>query len=72
MRLAEAGGLDRETPRKVYHHAILRKIGCNADTHFLAPAFGDEIALRQDLAVMRFAGKRIGLGPAVGQSRTAS
>ncbi len=36
--------------RNVYHQALLRYIGCNADTHLLAAALGDEIALRQDLA----------------------
>ena len=51
MRLATALHLDTAERRKVYHQAILRYIGCNADTHLLASAFGDEIALRQDLAV---------------------
>ena len=32
------------------HQALLRYVGCNADTHLLAAAFGDEIAMRQDLA----------------------
>jgi HD-GYP domain-containing protein (c-di-GMP phosphodiesterase class II) len=50
MRLAEAAGLDDRERRNVYHQALLRYIGCNADTHLLASAFGDEIALRQDLA----------------------
>ncbi len=50
MRLAEVAGLDVELRRQVYHQALLRYIGCNADTHLLASAFGDEIALRQDLA----------------------
>ncbi len=50
MRLADAAGLDRHERRNVYHQALLRYIGCNADTHLLASAFGDEIALRQDLA----------------------
>ncbi len=50
MRLAEAAGLDVDQRRNVYHQALLRYIGCNADTHLLASAFGDEIALRQDLA----------------------
>lgn len=49
MRLAEIAGLDEETRRSVYHQALLRYIGCNADTHLLAEAFGDEIALRRDL-----------------------
>ena len=50
MRLADVAGLDDRERRNVYHQALLRYIGCNADTHLLASAFGDEIALRQDLA----------------------
>lgn len=50
MRLAEVAGLHVDTRRNVYHQALLRYIGCNADIHLLASAFGDEIALRQDLA----------------------
>ena len=50
MRLADAMHLDDRERRNVYHQALLRYIGCNADTHLLASAFGDEIALRQDLA----------------------
>jgi HD-GYP domain-containing protein (c-di-GMP phosphodiesterase class II) len=51
MRLAGKMGLDAKGRREVYHQAILRYIGCNADTHLLASAFGDEIALRRDLAL---------------------
>lgn len=51
MRLADRLGLDHQTRREVYHQAILRYIGCNADSHLLASAFGDEIAMRQDLAL---------------------
>ena len=50
MRVAALAGLDTGQRRAVYHQALLRYIGCNADTHLLASAFGDEIALRQDLA----------------------
>ncbi len=50
MRLAEVMGLDADMRRQIFHQALLRYIGCNADTHLLASAFGDEIALRQDLA----------------------
>ncbi len=50
MRLAEAAGLDERERRNVYHQALLRYVGCNADTHLLVAAFGDEIAMRQDLA----------------------
>src|ERR1700704_1288755 len=49
MRLAEVPGLDDHTRRNVYHQALLRYIGCNADSHLLAAAWGDEIALRRDL-----------------------
>ena len=49
MRLAETAELDEETRRTVYHQALLRYIGCNADTHLLAAAYGDEIALRREL-----------------------
>ena len=40
MRLAEVAGLDEDTRRSIYHQALLRYIGCNADTHLLAAALG--------------------------------
>src|ERR1043166_3216 len=49
MRLAEVAGLDEHMRRNVYHQALLRYIGCNADTHLLAAAWGDEITLRREL-----------------------
>jgi len=49
MRLAERAKVDQQTRRAVYHQALLRYIGCNADTHLLSAAWGDEIALRQEL-----------------------
>lgn len=49
MRFAEVAGLDDAMRRKIYHQALLRYIGCNADTHLLAEAWGDEISLRRDL-----------------------
>jgi HD-GYP domain-containing protein (c-di-GMP phosphodiesterase class II) len=49
MRLAETARLDEAMRRNIYHQALLRYIGCNADTHLLAAAWGDEIALRRDL-----------------------
>jgi HD-GYP domain-containing protein (c-di-GMP phosphodiesterase class II) len=49
MRFAEVAGLDESMRRKVYHQALLRYIGCNADTHLLADAWGDEITLRREL-----------------------
>lgn len=50
MRIAEVAGFDTEMRRGVWHQALLRYIGCNADSHLLSSAFGDEIALRRELA----------------------
>lgn len=50
MRLGEALNLDGDTLRDVYYHALLRYIGCNADTDAMAALFGDELALRHDFA----------------------
>ena len=50
LRIADVAGLDAEMRRAIWHQALLRYIGCNADTHLLALAFGDEIALRRELA----------------------
>src|SRR3954452_18898216 len=49
MRFAEIAGQDESMRRKIYHQALLRYIGCNADTHLLAAAWGDEITLRREL-----------------------
>src|SRR3954470_426105 len=49
MRFADVAGLDQDTKRSIYHQALLRYIGCNADTHLLADAWGDEITLRREL-----------------------
>jgi hypothetical protein len=50
LRLGEAAGLDDETLRDTYYEALLRYIGCNADTYWLASIVGDELALRADFA----------------------
>jgi len=52
MRLAETAGLDEQARRNVYHQGLLRHVGCNADTHLLAAAFGDEIALHKEYALI--------------------
>jgi HD-GYP domain-containing protein (c-di-GMP phosphodiesterase class II) len=49
MRFADVSGLDQDTRRRIYHQALLRYIGCNADTHLLAAHWGDEITLRREL-----------------------
>lgn len=52
MRFADVLGFDTELRRSVYHQALLRHAGCNADTHLLAAAFGDEIALHREYALI--------------------
>ena len=49
VRFADVMGLDEAACRAVYHQALLRFIGCNADTHLLAAHWGDEITLRREL-----------------------
>ena len=49
VRFAQVAGLNKEMCRSVFHQALLRYIGCNADTHLLADAWGDEITLRREL-----------------------
>src|SRR5690348_14149813 len=50
MRLGEALRLDDQTLHDVYYQALLRYIGCNAETDLMAAMFGDELALRHDFA----------------------
>jgi HD-GYP domain-containing protein (c-di-GMP phosphodiesterase class II) len=52
MRLGEALHLDGDTLRDVYYQALLRYIGCNAETSAMAALFGDELALRRDFAAV--------------------
>src|ERR671924_748935 len=50
VRLGEAVGLSDAELRDTYYEALLRYIGCNADTAWAASIFGDELALRADFA----------------------
>lgn len=50
MRLGEAAGMSTAELQDVYYEALLRYIGCNADTAWAASVFGDELALRADFA----------------------
>ncbi len=50
VRLGEALGLGEDELRDVYYLALLRHIGCNAETYRMADLFGDELALRADFA----------------------
>jgi hypothetical protein len=44
MRLAERLALDRDTLRQVFYVALLRRVGCTADSHDLQALFGDDLA----------------------------
>jgi HD-GYP domain-containing protein (c-di-GMP phosphodiesterase class II) len=57
MRMADDARLEEAMRRAVYHQALLRYIGCNADSHLLAGAWGDEIALRRELQGLDFGDK---------------
>jgi hypothetical protein len=50
VRLGEAAGLSEADLRDAFYEALLRYIGCNADTYWLAPIVGDELALRAEVA----------------------
>jgi HD-GYP domain-containing protein (c-di-GMP phosphodiesterase class II) len=63
MRIADLAGLSEQDRRNAYHQSMLRYVGCNADTHHLSAAFGDEIMLRRDLVGLDM-GDRAELGKA--------
>ena len=69
MRIADVARLDDNLRRSIWHQALLRYIGCNADSHLLAAAWGDEIALRQDL-VRTDMGNKAELGAAIARAIT--
>jgi HD-GYP domain-containing protein (c-di-GMP phosphodiesterase class II) len=52
MRLGEALGLGDEELGEIYHHALLRYVGCNAETYSMVTLFGDEFELRRDFALV--------------------
>ena len=69
MRIADVAGLDENMRRSIWHQALLRYIGCNADIHLLAAAWGDEIALRKELARTDM-GNKAELGEAIARAIT--
>ena len=52
VRLRESMGLSEAELREVYYEALLRYIGCNAETGVLATIVGDEQAMRRDFAAI--------------------
>lgn len=55
MRLGEALGLSDDELAEVYFQALLRYIGCNAETYAIVALFGDELSLRRDFALVDMA-----------------
>ena len=52
LRLADALGFAGEELSAIYYQALLRYIGCNAESYTLSALFGDELRLRRDFAVV--------------------
>ncbi|HVZ39580.1 MAG TPA: HD domain-containing phosphohydrolase [Candidatus Kapabacteria bacterium] len=52
VRIGEAAGLLQRDLEDAYNEALLRYIGCNADTYWLASIIGDELALRAEIAAI--------------------
>ncbi len=71
LRLAEAWGLGGSELRHVYYHALLRFIGCNADTGIVAAIAGDVIELRRAASLMDLSDK-VALGTMLEQRIRAS
>ncbi len=55
VRLGVSLGLQPAIVREIYNHALLRYIGCNAETDALAALLGDEIEFRRTLAPLDMA-----------------
>jgi HD-GYP domain-containing protein (c-di-GMP phosphodiesterase class II) len=51
MRLGDALGFGRADMLAVYWSALLRHVGCNAESHSVAVLFGDEVAFNRDVAL---------------------
>ncbi len=58
LRIARRLGLDEAEQRACYYQAMLRFIGCNADTELLAAALGDEVSGRNALALVHVKDER--------------
>ena len=52
VQLATELGYEEATRAEVFYQALLRYVGCNAETDALAALFGDELALRRDFALI--------------------
>jgi HD-GYP domain-containing protein (c-di-GMP phosphodiesterase class II) len=52
MRLGQTLDLGDEELGEIFHHALLRYVGCNAETYSMVALFGDEIEMRRDFALV--------------------
>jgi HD-GYP domain-containing protein (c-di-GMP phosphodiesterase class II) len=52
MRLGEALGFGSEALSEAYWYALLRHVGCNAESHAFMALFGDEVAFNRDVAFL--------------------
>jgi len=52
VRLGAAAGFGDDQLADAYYESLLRYIGCNADTYWMASVFGDEIAFRTEFATI--------------------
>jgi HD-GYP domain-containing protein (c-di-GMP phosphodiesterase class II) len=54
VRLGETLGFSESDLRVAYYQALLRYIGCNAETYLMAAIVGDELAFRLDFAPLYY------------------
>src|SRR5258708_3554849 len=54
VRLGETLGFSENDLRVAYYQALLRYIGCNAETYLMAAIVGDELAFRLDFAPLYY------------------
>src|SRR3954453_4157219 len=57
VRLGEALGYTDQELRAIYYQALLRYIGCNAETTTMAAIAGDELFIRSEFATLDTADK---------------
>lgn len=70
-RLGEHMGLAQAQVGDAYYVALLRYIGCNADTYWLASIVGDEIGFRSEIAALDTADTRALVGAVLRHIRRA-
>src|SRR6266852_3357666 len=54
VRLGETLGFNESELREAYYQALLRYIGCNAETNLMAAIMGDDLAFRLDFAPLYY------------------